>query len=459
MSARPAASSVEPPRTGTIRPANAVTNRFGPQPSVPPTPPPVRPDVVRPAYLEEERQAAAAAAAAEAQAAQAAQGGEAPAAVTTESFAAADTIPCEGVLEFHPDGYGFLRAAMVPSSKDVHVAPATIRRYGLRMGDLVTGKARNNVGGDRNATMLSLTAINGQEVSGPLERPSFVELTATYPVRHMELNSTLPTRLADLCAPVGFGSRGLLMAAPNSGKMELMRDYATAISTAYPEVKVMVLLIDENPEDVTLFRDQVSCPVYAATFDQVPEMQFRLVDLVLERAKRIAEMGEDAVILVDSISRLAKISNSTSPTAGRTATGSATPTGLFRAKKLFGVARKLREAGSLTVLGTLNVVNGNKMDEAICEEFRDTVNMELFLDTNAGGAIPAINLLTSHTVRANLFLSEEQFKSMNQLRSLLAGGNPAEALRQLVPMVQSTATNAELLERLPDWMKIIGRSV
>ncbi|MBQ7849447.1 MAG: hypothetical protein IJ343_06990, partial [Clostridia bacterium] len=270
-----------------------------------------------------------------------------------ELLTAGECLDGSGVLELHPEGYGFLRSDnFLPSSKDIYVSMAQIRRFGLRTGDYVVGKTRPQRDGDKYAAMLYITEVNGETAENLIVRPAYEDLTPVYPSRRIDLeshddNNVDTMRLADLIAPLGFGQRGLILCPPDTGKTELLQDFANVIKANHPEAEVMVLLIDETPEDVTCFRDQVTCPVLASTFDQPPENHLRLTDLVLERAQRLVEQGKDVVLLVDSLTRLAKIYTTTAAQQGRGAPGMVNPTSLFRAKKLF--AESILAAGGVEI--------------------------------------------------------------------------------------------------------------
>ncbi|MGN1021790.1 MAG: transcription termination factor Rho [Aristaeellaceae bacterium] len=383
----------------------------------------------------------------------------------TDLLAAGECLDGAGVLEMHPDGYGFLRSEQfLPSSKDIYVSMAQIRRFGLRTGDHVTGKTRPQREGDKYAAMLYITEINGVAAEQALPRPLFEELTPTYPTRRINLENRdgeplNDMRLVDLIAPLGFGQRGLLLCPPDTGKTELMRDFANVICANHPDVTVMALLIDENPEDVTCFRDQVKCQVLASTFDQPPENHLRLADMVQERAQRLVEQGKDVVLLVDSLTRLVKAYTTTAAQQGRGMPGMVNPTSLFRAKKLFGAARCLKEGGSLTVIGAMNIETGNKVDDTIIEEFKGTANMELWLDASVAraGVSPALNLQLSGTKRAEMLLTAPQLEGLKLIRSIMTSARSVTAIPQLLSMMEKAATNDELLVKIKDWVELMNK--
>lgn len=381
-----------------------------------------------------------------------------------ELMTAAECADGSGVLELHPEGYGFLRSDnFLPSSKDIYVSMAQIRRFGLRTGDYVVGKTRPQRDGDKYAAMLYITEVNGETAENLIVRPAYEDLTPVYPSRRIDLeshddNNVDTMRLADLIAPLGFGQRGLILCPPDTGKPELLRDFANAITRNYPDVTVMVLLIDENPEDVTYFREQVKCPVLASTFDQPPENHLRLADIVLERAQRLVEQGKDVVIIADSLTRLAKTYTTTAAQQGRGLPGMVNPTSLFRAKKLFGAARCMKEGGSLTVIGTMNIETGNKVDDTIVEEFKGTANMELWLDASVAraGVSPAINLQLSGTKRAEMLLTKPQMEGLQLIRSIMTSTRSVTAIPQLLSMMDKAGDNDELMVRIKDWVSLMS---
>ena len=370
-----------------------------------------------------------------------------------------------GVLELHPDGYGFLRApGFLPSTKDVYVSMAQIRRFGLRTGDMIQGKIRPQQEGDKYAALLYITSINGIAEEETFSRPAFDELTPVYPSRRISLesedNKSYPDmRLVDLIAPIGFGQRGLLLCPPGSGKTELMKHFASVICRNYPDIDVLMLLIDVNPEDMTLMRDSVPCPVLASSFDQPPEAHLRLSEIVLERAMRLVEQKKDVVLLVDSLTRLAKVYTTAAAQQGRSLPGMINPASLFRAKRMFGAARACKEGGSLTVIAAMDVMTGSKVDDSVVEEFRGTANMELMLDSNVAraGVFPALNLENSYTKNADLLISDQQKEGLNLIRSMLGNTSSAVAIPQLLSMMEKTANNEMLLLKMKDWFALMNR--
>lgn len=383
-----------------------------------------------------------------------------------EMLAAGECGDGQGILEIHPDGYGFLRPEnFLPSSKDIYVSMAQIRRFGLRTGDLVVGKTRPQREGDKYAAMLYITAVNGCVPDELGQRPAFEDLTPVYPSRRIDLEShngkgSDAMRIADLIAPIGFGQRGLLLCPPDTGKTQILQDFANVITENYPQVTVLVLLIDECPEDVTLFREQVKCEVVASTFDQAPENHLRLADMVLERAQRLVEQKQDVVVVVDSLTRLAKAYTTTAAQQGRNMPGMVNPSSLFRAKKLFGTARCVKEGGSLTILGAMNVDNGSKVDDTVVEEFKGTANMELVLDQEVAkaGVSPAINLKKSGTKRADLLMTPAEMQGLQAIRSILSSTPSAAAIPHLLNMMNKASGNDELLAKIQEWVALMEKN-
>ncbi len=394
---------------------------------------------------------------------------EAPSAPPTleELLAAGDFQEGSGILELHPDGYGFLRNVhFMPSSRDIYVSMAQIRRFSLRTGDLICGKVRPQREGDKYAALLYIDTVNGISVDDLVDRPFFDELTAVYPTRKISLEATddnhasSSLRLIDLIAPLGFGQRALLLCPPDTGKRELLAEYARVISCNYPDVEVMILLIDMNPEDVTAYRATVPCPVLASTFDQPPEAHLRLTEMVLERAMRQVEQKKDVIILADSLTRLAKIYTSAAAAQGRSLPGMVNPASLLRAKRLFGAARSIREGGSLTVIAAMDIQTGNRVDDSIVEEFKGTANMELLLDLAAAraGVRPPVNLQRSFTKNTDILLNDQQKEGLSLLRQMLGSISSVQAVPQLISMMEKAPTNADLLMKMKDWFLLMSQS-
>lgn len=389
-----------------------------------------------------------------------------PSPAVSEMLAAGDCADGTGVLEMHPDGYGFLRSdTFLPSSKDIYVSMAQIRRFGLRTGDRVTGKTRPQRDGDKYAAMLYITDVNGVPADELDNRASFDELTPIYPTRRIDLDchggeKLDDMRLVDLMAPLGFGQRALVLCPPDTGKTALLQDFARVIRANHPEAEVMVLLINEAPEEVTLFREAVDCRVLASTFDQPPENHLRITDLVLERAQRLVEQGKDVVLIVDSLTRLARTYTTTAAQQGRSVPGMVNPTSLFRAKRLFGAARFVKEGGSLTIIAAMDIETGVKADDTIVEEFKGTANMELVLDQAVAkaGVHPAFNLSRCSTKRAELLLTPEQLEGVHLTRKILGSTHSATAIPQLLEMMDKVDSNATFLARIKDWAALMEKS-
>ena len=370
-----------------------------------------------------------------------------------------------GILELHPDGYGFLRNAnFQPSTKDIYVSMAQIRRFGLRTGDLIRGKIRPQREGDKYAALLYISSVNNVPEEEAFNRPLFDELTPVYPSRRISLESkdgkSFPDmRLIDLIAPLGFGQRSLMLCPPNTGKTEIMKHFASVVCENYPDVSVLMLLIDVNPEDVTLLRDSVPCSVLASTFDQTPEAHLRLSEIVLERAMRLVEQQKDVVLIVDSLTRLAKIYTTAAAQQGRSLPGMVNPSSLFRAKRLFGAARACKEGGSLTVLAAMDIATGSKVDDSVVEEFKGTANMELTLDQNVAraGVTPPLNLQQSYTKNADILLDDRQKEGLSLIRTMLGSTSSSVAIPQLVSMTEKTDTNTALLLKMKDWFALMNR--
>ena len=370
-----------------------------------------------------------------------------------------------GILELHPDGYGFLRApSFLPSTKDIYVSMAQIRRFGLRTGDFIEGKIRPQREGDKYSALLYISAVNGVAEEEAFSRPAFDELTPVYPDRRISLESadgkSLPDmRLIDLIAPIGFGQRGLVLCPPDTGKTDLMRNFSRVICQNYPEAEVLMLLIDVTPEDATYMRESVPCQVLSSSFDQAPESHLRLAEIVLERAMRLVEQKKDVILLVDSLTRLAKIYTTAAVQQGRSLPGMVNPASLFRAKRMFGAARSCKEGGSLTVIATMDISTGSKVDDSVVEEFKGTANMELTLDLAVAraGVVPALNLQHSFTKNADILLNDRQKEGLTLIRTMLGSTTSAVAIPQLLSMMDKAETNEDLLLKMKDWFALMNR--
>lgn len=369
-----------------------------------------------------------------------------------------------GILELHPDGYGFLRgASLTPSNRDIYVSMAQVRRFYLRTGDFVTGKVRPQRDGDKYSAMLYITEVNGCPADSLASRPAFDALTPCYPHEHITLeveggsNEFLDMRLIDLVAPIGFGQRGLIHCPPAVDKAHLLSSIANASSICHPDAVVMTLLLGGTPEDATLYRDHTHGEVIASTFDQTPENHLRITDMVLERAERLVEMKKNVILLVDSLTYLSKVYTTAAVQQGRQTIGMVNPVSLQKAKKLFGAARCLREGGSLTIFAVMNIETGSRVDDSIAEDLKGTANMELVLDTAAAraGIYPPVNLLLSGTKRAELIASKEQLDGIKLIHEMLGSLRAVDMIPQLLSMLEKTTNNEDLLVRIKDWAALM----
>ena len=369
-----------------------------------------------------------------------------------------------GILELHPDGYGFLRgAALTPSNRDIYVSMAQVRRFYLRTGDFVTGKVRPQRDGDKYSAMLYITEVNGCPADSVANRPAFDALTPCYPHEHITLeveggsSEFLDMRLIDLVAPIGFGQRGLIHCPPAVDKARLLSSIANAASICHPDAVVMTLLLGGTPEDATLYRDHTHGEVIASTFDQTPENHLRITDMVLERAERLVEMKKNVILLVDSLTYLSKVYTTAAVQQGRQTIGMVNPVSLQKAKKLFGAARCLREGGSLTIFAAMNIETGSRVDDSIAEDLKGTANMELVLDTAAAraGIYPPVNLLLSGTKRAELIASKEQLDGIQLIHEMLGSLRAVDMIPQLLSMLEKTTNNEDLLVRIKDWAALM----
>ncbi|MBS7578355.1 MULTISPECIES: transcription termination factor Rho [unclassified Enterococcus] len=347
--------------------------------------------------------------------------------------------------------FGLLRPINYSQSEeDVYVSNSQITRFGLREGDLVSGKVRPPKGREKNYGLMQVEAVNGKNPEDAKERPHFPALTALYPERQIKLETTagrLSTRMLDLFAPVGFGQRGLIVAPPKAGKTSIIKEVANGISENYPEAELIVLLIDERPEEVTDLERSIKGEVVSSTFDREPMHHVRVAELVLERAMRLVEDKRDVVILMDSITRLARAYNLVIPPSGRTLSGGIDPASFFKPKKFFGAARNVEEGGSLTILATTLVDTGSRMDDVIYEEFKGTGNMELHLSRELAERriFPAIDIKKSGTRREELLMTAEQLEETWKLRNTMQG-NSLEYTEQFNQMLRQTKDNEALLK-------------
>lgn len=362
-------------------------------------------------------------------------------------------VTIEGVLEILPDNYGFLRSSdfsYISSPDDVYVSTNQIRNYGLKTGDTVKGIVRLPKEGEKYFSLLKPTEVNGRDLAFIKDRVAFEYLTPLFPQEKFNLagrNSTLSTRIVDLFAPIGKGQRAMIVAQPKTGKTILLKDIANAISANHPEAYMMVLLIDERPEEVTDMQRSVNAEVIASTFDEAADKHVKVANLVLSKAQRMVECGHDVVILLDSITRLARAYNTVTPASGKILSGGVDANALHKPKRFFGAARKIENGGSLTIIATALIDTGSKMDEVIFEEFKGTGNMELQLDRKIANKriYPAVDLVASSTRRDDLLQDEATQQRMWIMRKYLADMNPLEAMEFVQKQMQGTRNNEEFL--------------
>ncbi len=362
------------------------------------------------------------------------------------------TEEVSGILDVQMEGHGFLRPKFVPSNKDIYISQSQIRRFMLRAGDMVGGVARPPKDNERYYGLLKVETVNGEQADQVLKRPWFDDLTPVYPKKQIILatgKTPLSTRIIDLVAPIGFGQRGMIVSPPKAGKTTIIKEIAAGISQNFPKVHLMAALIAERPEEVTDISQSVKGEVVASNFDESPENQIRVAEITLERAKRLVEMGKDVVILLDSITRLARAYNLGVAPSGRTLSGGFDPAALFPAKKFFGAARNCQEGGSLTIIGTALVETGSRMDDLIYEEFKGTGNMELHLERALAErrVFPAINVAKSGTREEARIVSEDMYKQLVTLHRMLdmLGQDQTEAF---IERLSKTDSNEDFLKTL-----------
>ena len=364
-----------------------------------------------------------------------------------------------GVLEIMDEGYGFLRQeSLLPGPNDVYISNSQIRRFGLRNGDTVSGQARPPKEGEKYCSLLRVETVNGLDADQSKGRPHFGQLTPTFPDKMFDLEDNpknLSARLINLVAPIGRGQRGLIVSPPKAGKTLLLKNIANAITAQYPDVHLMVCLIGERPEEVTDMKRSVKGEVVSATFDEPVENHTRVAELALERAKRLAEIGKDVVILLDGITRLTRSYNLAMPPSGRTLSGGIDSVALYPPKRFFGAARNIEEGGSLTILATCLVDTGSRMDDLIYEEFKGTGNMELHLDRRMAEKriFPAIDIMRSGTRREELLLGEATVAKVWLLRRMVSmiaedSNSPTDASERVIDRLSKTQNNAEFLATL-----------
>ena len=360
-----------------------------------------------------------------------------------------------GILEVMPDGYGFIRSKnYLPGEDDVYVSPSQIRRFGLKTGDILTGNTRVKTMQEKFSALLYLTQINGVSPAEAAKRRNFEDMTPIFPNKRLSLEtgrSSTSMRVMDLLSPIGKGQRGMIVSPPKAGKTTLLKQVALSVRKNNPEVHLLILLIDERPEEVTDIKEAIegdNVEVIYSTFDELPEHHKRVSEMVIERAKRLVEHKKDVMILLDSITRLARAYNLVVPPSGRTLSGGLDPAALHMPKRFFGAARNMREGGSLTILATALVDTGSKMDDVIYEEFKGTGNMELVLDRKLSEKriFPAIDIPKSGTRRDDLLLSTEEQEAVDIMRRALNGMKPDEAVDNILNLFDRTKNNAEFVQ-------------
>ena len=364
-------------------------------------------------------------------------------------------ITAHGILEVMQDGYGFIRSAnYLPGENDVYVSPSQIRRFNLKTGDILEGNTRIKTQQEKFSALLYLSKINEMDPMKAMHRKNFEDMTPIFPNERLSLEcgkTSTAMRIMDLMSPIGKGQRGMIVSPPKAGKTTLLKQVALSVQKNNPEVHLLILLIDELPEEVTDIRESIEGPnveVIYSTFDELPEHHKRVSEMVIERAKRLVEHKKDVMILIDSITRLARAYNLTVPPSGRTLSGGLDPAALHMPKRFFGAARNMREGGSLTILATALVDTGSKMDDVVYEEFKGTGNMELVLDRKLSEKrmFPAIDILKSGTRREDLLLSKEEQEAVESMRRALNGLRPEEAVDNILNMFSRTRNNEELIQ-------------
>lgn len=366
----------------------------------------------------------------------------------------------EGILEIHNDGYGFLRVHNYePGDKDAYISNQLIKKYRLRKGDLIKGQVRK-IREDKQIAVFNIISVNGVNPDEIAKRPNFDDLIPIYPNERFKLelpNSKydIAIRSIDLIAPIGKGQRGMIVSPPKAGKTTILKKIANSIAINHPEVHLIVLLIDERPEEVTDMQRSIKGEVIYSTFDESPDHHTRAAELVLARAKRLVEMNKDVVILLDSLTRLARAYNLTIPPTGRTLSGGIDPGALYSPKRFFGSARNIENGGSLTIIATALIDTGSRMDDVIYEEFKGTGNMEIHLDRRLSEKriFPAIDLAKSSTRREELLLSQKELEGIWSIRKILSVGDTQEATEQLIAMMSKTNNNIEFIDNLQLWLK------
>ena len=366
-------------------------------------------------------------------------------------------ITANGILEVMPDGYGFIRSAnYLPGENDVYVAPSQIRRFNMKTGDIISGNTRVKSQAEKFSALLYVKTINGYLPDVATKRYNFEDMTPVFPDERIRLETpgaSVAMRIMDLMSPVGKGQRGMIVSPPKAGKTTLLKEVAKSVKQNNPDIHLIILLIDERPEEVTDIREAIEGPnveVIYSTFDELPEHHKRVSEMVMERAKRLVEHKQDVMILLDSITRLTRAYNLTVPPSGRTLSGGLDPAALHMPKKFFGAARNMREGGSLTILATALVDTGSKMDDVVYEEFKGTGNMEMVLDRKLSEkrVFPAIDIPKSGTRREDLLLTPEEIEAIGSIRKAFNGMKPEEAVDKVIDLFSRTKTNAEFVQMI-----------
>ena len=364
-------------------------------------------------------------------------------------------IEANGILEVMPDGFGFIRSEnYLPGENDIYVSPSQIRRFNLKTGDIIQGNIRIKTQGEKFSALLYVTSINGFHPSEGQKRYNFENMTPIFPDERLIMErpgGTTAMRIVDLISPIGKGQRGMIVSPPKAGKTTLLKDVAKSVKRNSPEVHLIILLIDERPEEVTDIKEAIEGPnveVIYSTFDELPEHHKRVSEMVVERARRLVEHKQDVVILLDSITRLARAYNLVVPPSGRTLSGGLDPGALHMPKRFFGAARNMREGGSLTILATALVETGSKMDDVVYEEFKGTGNMELVLDRKLSEKriFPAIDILKSGTRRDDLLLNRDEAEAVDNIRKATNSMKAEESVEKILDMFSRTRTNREFVE-------------
>jgi transcription termination factor Rho len=365
----------------------------------------------------------------------------------------------EGILEVMPDGYGFLRGDnYLSTTKDIYISPVQIRRFHLDTGDRLEGVMRNPKEGEKFPALIYVGKVNGEHPEKAMRRVGFDDLTPIYPNERLKLEnntSDYTMRIMDLLSPIGKGQRGMIVAPPKAGKTTILKQIANSITKNNPEVELIVLLIDERPEEVTDMKRSIKGDVIYSTFDELPEHHIKVAEMVLERAKRLTEQKKDVVILLDSITRLARAYNLTIPSSGRTLSGGFDPAALHKPKRFFGAARNTENAGSLTILATALIETGSRMDDVIFEEFKGTGNMEVHLDRNLSERriFPAIDINKSGTRREDLLLSNDEYLSVMALRKSMSRMNNMDMAEKVMSLIANTKNNNEFIQKIGSILK------